>query len=221
MLIHPWDSAHSDDEWLEHVRQGNNFGLLLVPHLEPHQAPFAVPTHFTLVSPQLVLCHLARPNPVWPHLERAKTVRFAVTDTDAYVPGHLRISGDQQPEHGVPTSYFSTVQLVCEVRIVDDETEKAALLETQLESFESGHSYAAISSHDAPYRRMLPGIRGVELTVVHVDAKFKYDDHKPDSLQERVSEYLTQAGNVPAATLQKRRMSEKAPKALGPDPQKM
>ncbi len=220
MLIHPWDSAHTDDEWVNHVRGGNNFGLLLVPHEDAHEAPFAIPTHFTLVSPSLVLCHLARPNPVWPHLERARSVRFAVTDTDAYVPGKLRVTGDQKPEHGVPTSYFTTVQLVCEVRIIDDEAEKAALLETQLESFETGHDYAAIDSADAPYRRMLPGIRGIELTVIQVDAKFKYDDHKPDELQERVSEHLAAVGNEPAASEQKRRMSGKTPGAnSAPDPQ--
>ena len=206
MLIHPWDAAHSEYEWVDYLRRGNQFGLLLIPSLEPHEAPFAIPTHFTLASPQTVLVHLARPNPVWPHLEAASTVRFAVTGSDAYVPGLLRVTGEQAPEHGVPTSYFTSIQLVCRARIIDDAAEKAEVLERQLASFESGHDYAAIDSPDAPYHRMLSGIRAVELTVVEVDAKFKYDDHKSDSLQRGVNDYLERNGDLDAAGEQRRRM---------------
>ena len=33
---------------------------------------------------------------------------------------------------------------------------------------------------------MLPGIRGVRLAVLRVEAKFKYDDHNPVEHRERV-----------------------------------
>lgn len=31
------------------------------------------------------------------------------------------------------------------------------------------------------YGRMLPGIRGIRLAVLQVDAKFKFDDHNPSN----------------------------------------
>jgi hypothetical protein len=40
--------------------------------------------------------------------------------------------------------------------------------------------------HAAQAGRMLPGIRGVRLTVLQVDAKFKYDDHNPVEHRQRV-----------------------------------
>ena len=47
-------------------------------------------------------------------------------------------------------------------------------------------------STQAPYGRMLSGIRGVRLPVLRVDAKFKYDDANPVDHRERVIDHLEQ-----------------------------
>ena len=57
---------------------------------------------------------------------------------------------------------------------------------------------------------MLPGIRGVRLTVLQVDAKFKYDDANPVEHRERVIGNLEQRGHgldVSAAAQQRRRLA--------------
>jgi transcriptional regulator len=57
---------------------------------------------------------------------------------------------------------------------------------------EGGH--AAVAVGEEPYGRMLPGIRGVRMTIVGVEAKFKYDDHNPVEHRERVIGYLQERG---------------------------
>jgi transcriptional regulator len=57
---------------------------------------------------------------------------------------------------------------------------------------------------------MLPGIRGIRLTVLRVDAKFKYDDANPVEHRERVVGHLEQRSHgldSGAATQQRRRLA--------------
>jgi transcriptional regulator len=58
---------------------------------------------------------------------------------------------------------------------------------------------------------MLPGIRGLRLVPVRVEAKFKYDDQKPAALRERVAQRLEERGqglDQQAAAQQRRRLAE-------------
>jgi len=57
---------------------------------------------------------------------------------------------------------------------------------------------------------MLSGIRGIRLTVLRVDAKFKYDDHNPVEHRERVINNLQERGHgldAGAARQQQRRLA--------------
>lgn len=85
MLIHPWDAILDEAEWKEWLASTDRFGMLVVNNLDRAQAPLAVPTHFVLGGDE-VLFHLARPNPVWRHLEAAAEVRLAVIGDYAYIP---------------------------------------------------------------------------------------------------------------------------------------
>lgn len=189
MLIHPWDAAVDDAEWRTWLASTDRFGMLAVNNLDPAQAPLVLPTHFTLAGDELLL-HLARPNPVWPHLEAAAEVRMTVIGDYAYVPGYWRAPEDQPETDGVPTSYYSAVQLVCRPTVVDDPQGKAEILDAQLGDFQPEGRHAAMTAEASPYGRMLPGIRAVRLAVLRVEAKFKYDDHKPVEHRERVTARL-------------------------------
>ncbi|MEX1263167.1 MAG: FMN-binding negative transcriptional regulator [Actinomycetota bacterium] len=96
--------------------------------LDPGLAPLALPTHFTLAGDEVVL-HLARPNPVWAHLEAASEVRLAVIGDYAYIPSYWRARAGGPDEDGVPTSYYSAVQFVCSPTVVDDPQGKVEILE--------------------------------------------------------------------------------------------
>lgn len=171
-----------------------------------------VPTHFVLDNDQQVLVHLARPNPVWSALQANPQVVLSVVDDYAYVPTTWRAPAGTSGEEGVPTSYYAAVQLQCHAGIVDDPDEKADLLRRQLEHFQPEGDFAAVSVADAPYARMLYGIRGLRLRVVGADTKFKFDDHKPTEHRYRVAAHLDQrdTGRDRAARAQQLRRLQQA-----------
>lgn len=209
MLIHPWDAALDPDEWHAWLAATERFGVLAVNNVDPAQAPIVVPTHFTLVGDE-VLLHLARPNPAWPHLEAASEVRLVVVGDYAFVPSTWRAPAGEPEEVGVPTSYYATVQLVCRPTVVDDAEGKVAILAAQLGDVQPEGGHAELAVDAAPYGRMLSGIRGLRLAVVRVDAKFKYDDHKPVEHRERVTTRLEERGrglDAGAAAQQRRRLA--------------
>jgi transcriptional regulator len=165
-----------------------------------------LPLHFTVAGDELLM-HLARPNPVWPHLEAAAEVRLAVTGDYAYIPTYWRAKAGSPDEDGVPTSYYAAVQFVCRPTVVDDPQGKAEILTAQLADYQPECSHAAVAPGTAPHGRMLPGIRGVRLTVLRVDAKFKYDDANPSSTASASSAAPSSAatGSTPGAAAQQRR----------------
>ncbi|MFK5633721.1 FMN-binding negative transcriptional regulator [Ornithinimicrobium sp. LYQ103] len=175
MLILPWDAALDEAEWREWLAGREAFGVLVVNNLDPARAPIVVPTHFTVGEGELLL-HLARPNPVWTHLEAAAEVALTVIGDYASVPGHWRAKPGVPEEEGVPTSYYATVHLRCRPTVVDDPQAKADILTAQLADVQPEGRHADVAVGQAPYGRMLSGIRGVRLEVLGVDAKFKYDE---------------------------------------------
>ena len=79
MLILPWDASLDAADWQGWVATTERFGVLAVNNLDPAQAPLVVPTHFTVAGEELLL-HLARPNPIWAHLEAAREAFPALKD---------------------------------------------------------------------------------------------------------------------------------------------
>jgi transcriptional regulator len=187
MLIHPWDAPLDDDEWRRFL-VGRDFGHLAASTPDGGY-PLVVPTHFVLDG-MTVLVHLARPNPIWKVVGDGSKVTLVVTDDYAFIPGVLRAAEGIEATDGVPTSYYSSVQLDCTVTLVTDPQQAAELLAAQLAHFQPAGDHAAMSATDGPYAKMLPGIRAARLTIDGVRAKFKYDDHKPRELQERTSAAL-------------------------------
>jgi transcriptional regulator len=209
MLIHPWDAALEPAEWQNWLASTDRFGMLAVNNTDPGAAPLVLPTHFTVAGGELLI-HLARPNPVWPHLEAAAEVRMAVFGDYAYIPTYWRAKAGGPDEDGVPTSYYSAVQFVCRPTIVDDPQGKADILTAQLADFQPEGGHAAVAVDAAPYGPMLSGIRGVRLQVLRVDAKFKYDDSNPVEHRQRVIGRLEQRGHgldAAAAAQQRRRLA--------------
>lgn len=209
MFIHPWDAAIDDAEWREWVAGTDCFGTLVVNNADPAQAPIAVPTHFTLAGDELLL-HLARPNPIWRHLEAATEVRMSMVGDYAFIPSFWRNRAGGPDEDGVPTSYYAAVQFVARPSIVDDPQGKVDILAAQLGDLQPHGPHPTLAVDEGPYARMLSGIRGIRLAVLHVDAKFKFDDHNPVDHRERVSANLEERNlgrDAGAAVQQRRRLA--------------
>ncbi|MCK2240478.1 MULTISPECIES: FMN-binding negative transcriptional regulator [unclassified Crossiella] len=190
MLIHPWDAAESDEQWRTFLSR-HDFGELIAPG-RGRDLPVVVPTHFTYDDPATVWLHLARPNPVWGALTEHPRCLLVVTGEVAYVRADWNSAPEADPALGVPTSYYATVQLECDVRIEDEPAAKAAILRRQLAHFEPDGARTPVSATENPDRRLLPGIRGLELTVTGVRAKFKFGGNKPVEQRERVAARFTQ-----------------------------
>ncbi|WP_435186786.1 FMN-binding negative transcriptional regulator [Streptomyces sp. bgisy126] len=193
MLIHPWDAAHDEGEWRAWLSR-HDFGQLAV-NGPPGEPPWVQPTHF-LYEPEpdphgRVLLHLARPNPLWRALEASPAVLLSVVDDHVFVPGHWTAPEGAPSEHGTPTSYYAAVQLRCTARVVDDPAEKAALLNRQVARFQPEGGTAPAAPGEAPFGRLLPGIRVLDLEVTGVRAKFKYAGNKPREVGERVARHLS------------------------------
>lgn len=207
MLIHPWDAAVDEQEWRGWLEHTDRFGVLAVNHRDPGAAPFVLPTHFSLVGGE-ILMHLARPNPVWEHLAAATEVRLAMIGDWAFIPGTWRAKRDIPPDEGIPTSYYTSVQFVCRPTIVDDAEGKVSILTARMDDLQS-EGYATIAAEGSPFSSMLPGIRGIRLQILRVEAKFKFDDHKPVEHRVRVTEDLLARGHGSdrsAALQQERRL---------------
>jgi transcriptional regulator len=208
MLMHPFDAALDAQEWKTWLADTDRFGVLAVNNLDPAAAPLVVPTHFTGDGSELLI-HLARPNPVWKHLEAATEVRLSIMGDSAYIPTYWRAKAGGRDEDGVPTSYYTAIQFLCTPTLIDDPQGKADLLTAQLADLQPEGGHAKVSINEPPYDRMLAGIRGARLTVLAVDAKFKYDDHNPVDHRQRVIANLTerdQWSDAGAAFQQRRRL---------------
>ncbi|MDT4904364.1 MAG: transcriptional regulator [Pseudonocardiales bacterium] len=186
MLIHPWDAGQSTDEWLEFVR-GQGFGQLIAAG-RGRDVPVVVPTQFALVSPELVLLHLARPNPIWSALDENPMVVLSVAGDWAYIPAAWKAIGAEDSRRGVPTTYYAAVQLIAEAQVVDDQNDKAAILRVQLGVTEPGSDAVDPAEHG----RTLNGIRGLRLTVREVRAKFKYGGNVDNEHRAAVTEHLSE-----------------------------
>lgn len=228
MLVFPHDAARDDTEWRTWLDRPETFGVLAVNNVDPAGAPVVVPTHATLLprgevgegagedaarsaaGPDEIVLHLASVNPAFEHLEAATEVRFVVTGATTYVPGPWRAAPDVPTEHGVPTSYYASVQFRCAVEVVDDPQGKADILTVQFADLQPEGGSAPVSVDGGPYARMLPAIRGLRLRVLEVQAKFKYDDEKPAEHRERVADRLEErdrGADRAAARQQRRRLA--------------
>lgn len=190
MLIHPWDAA-TRDEW-SNVLGRHSFGQLVVTG---EDWPYVVPSHFVHDGGDQIWLHLARPSPVWSALEQHPRVVFALAADYVYVEAAWNADDGVPPEHGVPTSYYTAVQLRCTAEIVDDADGKLEILRRQLARLEpEGSSRVPPTAALETDRRLLPGIRGVRLTIEEVLAKMKYGGNKSPEQRGRISDRLAGRG---------------------------
>jgi transcriptional regulator len=190
MLIHPWDVA-SREEWQEVLRHTSFGQLVTAGHVDGY--PVVVPTHFVYDGADEIWLHLARPNPVWKAIAQRPEVVLAVVTDYTYVEAAWNADAGVPAEHGVPTSYYTAVQLRAHAEILDDDEGKYRILTRQLGLLEPPESTredpsAAIETD----RRLLPGIRGIRLTIRGVQAKMKYGGNRSVEKRQEIAAHLAQ-----------------------------
>ena len=189
MLIHRHDAPLSDDEWRAFLKE-HDFGELIAPGRD-RDLPVVVPLHFVWDGGSEVLCHLARPNPIWSAFAERSRALLSVFGAYTFIPGHWN-----QDDYGVPTSYYAAVQLACDVEVVDDPGRVAAILETQLAHFQPEGGHAPVTPGENRYGKLLPSIRGIRLTVTDVRAKLKFGSNRTVEHRTVIAERLRERGGV-------------------------
>jgi transcriptional regulator len=207
MLIHSFDAGKSELEWRDWIAKGGKFGTLVVSG-GAGEAPVVVPTHFVLQDDKILL-HLHKANDVIPHLRNGAKVSLCVIGDYAYIPSEWRAKDPSNPQDGVPTSYYAAVNFECLPTVIDDAEGKVNILKQTMLHFQPDGWYADISADQEPFGHYIPVITGIELQIIKVDAKFKYDDHKSVEFRERVIQGLlnrNQGQDIGAAEQQRRRL---------------
>jgi transcriptional regulator len=190
VLIHPWDAA-TREQWRGVIAR-NDFGQLITAgHVGDY--PVVVPTHFVYDGDATVLLHLARPNPIWAALEDDPHVVLSLATDWAYVEAAWNADPGTDPTVGVPTSYYTAVQLLCTAEIVDDAAEKLAILAIQLEHSERPGSARVTPTVDVESdRRQVSGIRAIRLHLEEVRAKQKYGGNKTPEHRQQIAAALAE-----------------------------
>ena len=178
MLIHPWDAAISETEWRHWLAAGHDFGQIAVNDPDKNGArTSSPPTSPWTAAPSSSTWF--RPNKIWAAVPARPIVVMSVVNNYTYVPTTWRAKAGGPDEDGVPTSYYSAVQLTCHAEIVDDPQRKAELLRRQLAHFQPRGDHAQVGVDLPPYGRMLSGIRGLRLHIASVAAKFRLRQPQP------------------------------------------
>ncbi len=209
MLIHPWDAALDAAEWQDWLASTDRFGMLAVNNLDPAQAPLVVPTHFTVAGDEL----LRPPGPAEPGLAAPGGSRRGAAGRDRRLRLHPDVLAGQGRRARRGRRADQLLHAPCsssaDPRSSTTPRARSTSSTAQLADFQPEGRHATVAVDAPPYGRMLPGIRGIRLAVLRVDAKFKYDDHNPVEHRERVIGNLEERGHgldTGAAAQQRRRL---------------
>jgi transcriptional regulator len=185
MLIRPHDAPiDPETEWRELVTR-HPFGHLIAPGRD-HALPVIVPTHIHFDCDRTIRLHLAKPNPVWPLLTENPQCLFVITAPYTYVPTSWEAPPGTEPQWGIPTSHYASVQLTCTASITDDTDTIRRYLADQLATMQPDEPYGNPLDPDVPYATELRQIRGLELHIDEIRAKFKFDGSEPDEVRRQV-----------------------------------
>ncbi len=172
MFVAPVDATLGEQEWRAFA-EAHPFGHLVARGGPNREFPVVVPTQFVLAG-STVWLHLVRANPVFGALSEDPRVLLSVADDWAFVPSAWKAIGSEDPESGIPTTYYGAVQFLGEARVHDERVTPgcvAEILRRQLSAFQPEVEVADPSEVHAA---KLLGILGIEIRVSQVFAKFKY-----------------------------------------------
>lgn len=189
MLVHPWDAPLGPEEWKAFVRS-QGFGHLIAAGRERDVA-VVVPTQFVLTDDgEHVLLHLARPNPIWQALEENPHVLLSLAGDWSYIPTYLKTLPGEDPDLGVPTTYYAAAQLIGTAEVLDDPASKLEILRATLAVMQPEGGFADPAVHE----RLFSGIRGIRISISEVKAKFKYGGNVTDAHRAVVADGLMRRG---------------------------
>jgi transcriptional regulator len=126
--------------------------------------------------PSVMLGHLARANPQVQHLTQRPQVVLSFLGPHAFMS--TRVYPDVQR---VPTWNYLSVQMHAQVKVLDGEQAKDAMLKQLIADHDPTYAAQWRSLPDTYTQGMLAGIVAFELHVLDVKTKVKLNQHRPES----------------------------------------
>lgn len=204
MYVAPHDRSLGEEEWRPFV-ETQAFGHLIAPG-RGLEYPVIAPTQFVLDGHE-VLVHFARPNPVLDALKANPRAVMSVSGDWAFIPSDWKAIGSEDPELGIPTTYYAAVQMKGRAAVRDEPAAIAEVLRRQLAVFQPATPVAdPLEAHPGK----LQAIRAVVISVEEVVAKFKYGGNVDAAHRQAVIDRLRTRqgpGDLAAAAHTERRLA--------------
>jgi len=185
MLIRRHDAPIDPEREWRDLFLSHPFGTLIAPGTG-RPLPVVVPTHVHFDGDSTILLHLAKANPVWKALRENARCIFSIVTAVTYVPTSWEAPPGTDPEWGIPTSHYASVQLDCTASPTDDHGELRQYLGHQLATMQPDERFGDPLDEQAPYLDELSRIRGLRLDIDEVRAKFKFDGAEPVEVRRQV-----------------------------------
>jgi len=195
----PEHFKETDPERITALIEGNPFGMLVTA---PEGAPFVSHLPFlferSVNSQGRLLGHMARANPQWQHFSSSSEVLTIFQGPHAYV------SPSWYASPAVPTWNYAVVHLRGIPRLIEGESELAALVE-QLTRVHEAHMSSPWKPDLAGELRskLLNMIVGFEIEITGIQGKFKLSQNRSLEDRQRVVKKLSQSPNQTEAAVAK------------------
>jgi transcriptional regulator len=127
-------------------------------------------------SPQLLLGHCARGNPLWGYLQKRPLALASFLGPQAYMSP--KVYPDIQR---VPTWCYLAVQAKVEARLLEGEEAKDAMLKQLIADHEPTYATQWRSLPQDYTHKMLQGITAFELRITELQCSVKLNQHRPEA----------------------------------------
>ena len=170
-----------DREVMDQFLRDNSFGLLISAD---DAVPVATHLPFHYHEDGTLLCHVAKANPQWQHIEDQRVL--------VVFPGpHAYVSPTWYEGAGVPTWNYQAVHVMGRANSFQDEDRLKELVTTLSADHERGSEAPWLGEFDT---RMLKAIVGIQITIEDVQGKYKLSQNKSEQDRRNVIDQLEQQG---------------------------
>ncbi len=176
---------------VELIRE-NSFGVLYTSNGVQHHAthlPFMIDTSR---GPQgTLIAHFARANPHWKSLSEGDSVLSVFSGPHSYISPAWYVEKET-----VPTWNYAAVHVTGTCKLVHEIDPLRTMVMNLVKLHEtSGPEQWDYSLAEGEIEKLLPAIVGIEISVVRMDGKFKFNQNRSREDQEGVVEALSKAKN--------------------------